>query len=405
MVEVIDTTVKFEQLKPEWNRLLESSRSNCFFLTWEWLYTWWKHLGNNRKLFVLTVRDGSELVAIVPLAWNRPRFPYLWPLGTLEFLGTGSVGSDYLDVIIQRHRERDVLPVLADYLVRQHSLVSLTQIREHACMSEELAKYWRERGGSLREHSANVCPTIDLSGHNWDSYLSTLGSAHRCNVRRKLRQLNTRFDVAFEMASTEPERGEALAILVSLHSARWEDLGSSDAFPSSAVISFHEELSSLALSRGWLRLFTLRLDRRPVAALYGFQYNHVFYFYQSGFDPSYASHSVGLATMGLSIQSALEDGAQEYDLLHGDEEYKFRWAKATHRLGSVELYPPGRVGIAWRGAREACLGVKKMVRNVLPKRLAAMIGAARRGKAVETSHVAKHHQDRDFPVPTLYRGG
>jgi len=58
-----------------------------------------------------------------------------------------------------------------------------------------------------------------------------------------------------------------------------------------------------------------------------------FYFYQSGFDPTYERSSVGLITMGLSIQAALEEGACEYDLLHGE--------------GSIQI----RTGAARAGAR------------------------------------------------------
>ena len=38
----------FRGLQEEWNELLESSTSNCLFLTWEWLYTWWRHLSGRR---------------------------------------------------------------------------------------------------------------------------------------------------------------------------------------------------------------------------------------------------------------------------------------------------------------------------------------------------------------------
>src|SRR5207245_43184 len=82
-----------------------------------------------------------------------------------------------------------------------------------------------------------------------------------------------------------------------------------------------------APDRGWLRLSELRLDGRPAASLYGFRYRDTFSFYQSGFDPAYARDSVGLVTMGLAIRSAIEEGAAEYDLLHGDEAYKFQWAR------------------------------------------------------------------------------
>jgi CelD/BcsL family acetyltransferase involved in cellulose biosynthesis len=69
-------------------------------------------------------------------------------------------------------------------------------------------------------------------------------------------------------------------------------------------------------------------------------YGKTFYFYQSGFDPRYSPHSVGLVTMGLSIEAAIKDGAEEFDLLHGDEKYKSLWAKDQRDLVRMELCPP-----------------------------------------------------------------
>ena len=91
----------------------------------------------------------------------------------------------------------------------------------------------------------------------------------------------------------------------------------------------------MALARDWLRLFVLRLDGKPAASLYGINYNGVFYFYQSGFDPDYGNHSVGLVTMALAIKAAIEEGAEEYDLLHGDERYKFHWAQELREIDEL----------------------------------------------------------------------
>ena len=49
-----------------------SSDSDCIFLTWEWLYTWWKHLAEDRSLAILAVRRGGELIALQPCCL-RPR--------------------------------------------------------------------------------------------------------------------------------------------------------------------------------------------------------------------------------------------------------------------------------------------------------------------------------------------
>src|SRR6266550_2101649 len=88
-IEIIDDAAAFARLRPEWNALLASSRSDCVFLTWEWLHTWWKELSDGRHLFIVTVRRDSRLVALAPLSVSR-----LWPsVRRLEFLGIGSVGS------------------------------------------------------------------------------------------------------------------------------------------------------------------------------------------------------------------------------------------------------------------------------------------------------------------------
>ena len=67
-VETVTDALGFAALQQEWDRLLQSSDSDGLFLTWEWLYTWWKHLAGDRELSILTVRCEGELVALAPCA-------------------------------------------------------------------------------------------------------------------------------------------------------------------------------------------------------------------------------------------------------------------------------------------------------------------------------------------------
>jgi CelD/BcsL family acetyltransferase involved in cellulose biosynthesis len=124
-------------------------------------------------------------------------------------------------------------------------------------------------------------------------------------------------------------------------------------------------VSRLGLERDWLRLFVLWLNGRPAAALHGYRYGDTFSFYQAGFDPDFARHSVGLVTMGLTIKSAIEDGAEAYDLLHGDEPYKFQWARQTRELARVELFPPTPRGQLCRHGVRVGRTVRRAARRVL----------------------------------------
>jgi CelD/BcsL family acetyltransferase involved in cellulose biosynthesis len=222
-----------------------------------------------------------------------------------------------------------------------------------------------------------MCPFINLSQHSWESYIATLGGEHRHNFRRRLRSLAKTFDVRFEYAVSEKERHEALASLVALHNMRWRGRGGSNALYTPALWSFHEELSRLALQRGWLRLFVLRLDGRAAASLYGFIYNRTFYFYQQGFDPRYAKRSLGLVMTGLTIEGAIKEGAEEYDFLRGEEEFKFLWARQKRELRRLDLYPPTMTGWLHKQALERNRAARRMARKLLPKTVADRITAVR----------------------------
>jgi len=363
VVERIADRDGFAALRADWDGLLEGSASDGFFLTWEWLYTWWKHLGGDRRLALLAVRCGGELVAVAPLALGRSREWRPLPLRSLQLLGTGQVGSDYLDLIARAGAERPAAGALADYLGEQRALLELGQLPAERSAAALVAERLRERGWGELERTTHVCPFIDLAGESWESYVAALGSSHRANLRRRLRKLEARFDVRFERAHSEAEVAAAFEILVDLHHRRWQGRGGSDAFGGPAVVAFHRELVGLALRRGWLRLYVLRLDGRPAAALYGFLYRGRFLFYQAGFDPAFGDWSVGLVTMGLTIRAAIEEGAREYDLLHGDEDYKFLWANQSRELARLELYPPTAAGRLERPLRQAARALKARARG------------------------------------------
>jgi CelD/BcsL family acetyltransferase involved in cellulose biosynthesis len=359
-IEIVENSSRLMGMRAEWNELLEKSDSDCLFLTWEWLSMWWRHLAGDRRLFMPAVRDQGELVAIAPLVLRPPGISTILPLPALEFMGTGSVGSDYLDVIIRRGHEDRAMTAMAECLAEVNRAVELEQVKVHGCAAAGLGRILVGRGWGVWEEETNISRHIDLAGKSWPAYLAGVGAAHRYNFNRRLRQLGRQFEVRFEKTEREEERRQALGRLIALHRARWGNY--SRAFHTPHHVRFHEEISRLAGERGWLRIFTLWLDGEAVAALYGFRYGRVFYFYQSGFDPIYARYSTGLVTMGLSIESAIEEGVEEYDMLQGLEQYKEPWAGGVRPLGRLEFYPPHVRGLIHRRTMKPSRTAKRAAR-------------------------------------------
>jgi CelD/BcsL family acetyltransferase involved in cellulose biosynthesis len=363
-VETIEETAVFERLREAWTELLAASSCDRLFLTWEWLFTWWKHLAGGRKLSILAVRSGRNLVGLAPLALAPAPISHLWSLPRLEFLGVGNVGSDYLDVIIRRGYETGVMGALAEHLAGRNLAIALTQIDAKEGAAWRLGGELAQRGWSDSRTVTSVCPFIDLRGRSWSSYLESRGASLRYNFRRRVRQLE-RSGICIERAEADGQRQKSLELLVALHHMRWRERGGSDAFHRRALVGFHQEFSQHALERGWLRLLTLRVGGEPAAGVYCFRYGGTFSFYQAGFDPGYAKQSVGLVTMGLAIKTAIEEGAEEFDLLHGDESYKFHWACQTRELGRLALYPAHKLGALCRRTAELDRAARRAARRFL----------------------------------------
>jgi CelD/BcsL family acetyltransferase involved in cellulose biosynthesis len=352
-------------LRDEWTDLLEASAANCIFLTWEWLWTWWRHFGQSRRLLLLTVRCDDELVASAPLALGLRHTRRLVPFRSLEFLGTGDVGSDYLDFIVRNGHETAALEPLVGALGRQPFAVDLRQLAWPSRTADVFKARLARHGWSSRDEQHDVCPFIHLSGHTWSSYLASLDGHHRNGFRRRSRQLASGFDMRLQCVTTEEGRRDALRWLIELHQRRWRDRGGSTAFHSPQLMAFHEEFTRRAAERGWLRLLVLHLDGEPAAAVYGLRYGPTFHFYQTGFDPRFGHLGVGQVVVGLSIKLAIEEGAQEYDFLHGAERYKFDWAHQVRRLGRLEGYPGTLSGRLHREAASLSRGARATARRVV----------------------------------------
>ena len=283
----------------------------------------------------------------------------------LEFLVSGIAGSDYLDAIVDEAFEPETLDAFARSLASSRFMIQFGQLRESGSLAEAIAARLGGSSWKTANNKINVCPFIPLAGCSWENYLSELGSSQRYNFQRRLRSLEKSGEFRVETA-TAADCSRSLDVLIELHHKRWGTRRElSEAFQTESITAFHREFVQAAADRGWLRLLSLWIADKPVAALYGLRYGGTFSFYQSGFDPEFAKKSVGLVTMGLAIRFAIEEGATEYDFLHGDEEYKFHWTQKSKELRRIELFPPRVRGFLYRHTITANRAARRLARRML----------------------------------------
>ena len=364
--QIISDAAGFRDLRGEWDALLGACSSDCIFLTWEWIYTWWLHLSGKRQIHIIVVRLDGLLIAIAPLTLRPASLKRLMPWRVLEFLASGSVGSDYLEFLIRPGHEQTAVREITRCLAQAGRMLELVRTEKSSAPMAELSRQLREVGWKSAGPTTNYCPYSILSGHTWESYLDSLHASHRANLGKMLRRLHKDFDVSLRLAVTEPERQWAMDVFVRLHLRRWSGKGGSTALNKKELIDFHRAFSEISLKQGWLKLYTLLLDGVPVSSLYVFKYRDVHYHYQSAFDPDYRKYSLGTVIVALAIKDAIEDGALEFDFLHDNETYKYLWARQERELMRLELYPAHLMGDVYQHSAAMKHWIKRLAHNCAP---------------------------------------
>lgn len=359
-VDVITDARAFDHLLDEWDALLSCSGTRRPFVMRGWIDSWRRYAIGSHALHVIAVRDRGRLIAIAPLVRVRSNFALT---DRLEFLGTGPAGADYLDLIVEDGVDADVIAAVAATLQARGVPLYLDHLPpdSHAA---QLAVELQRVGWTALHDSPDVCPFINLSGHTWDSFLSTIGSAHRANIRRRIRALQAAFDMQFTRVDSHSARRDALEHLIRFSEHRWETRGGTTAFPDPAMIAFHHAVTRHAMADEWLRLYALTLNGAIAAVMYGFALDGRFYFYQHGYDEAHARFSPGLVLMALTIQAAIADGIEEFDMLYGHEGYKTLWAREQRPLSRIQLFPPRITGTLLRRKAETRRALRVMARQL-----------------------------------------
>jgi len=366
--QIISDAASFRELRSEWHDLLEACPGNCIFLSWEWLHTWWEHLPEKRSIHIITVRHGGLLIGLAPLVLRPASMKRLMPWRVLEFLASGSVGSDYLSFLVRPGHEETATREITGCLADSGRMLELVRIEKSSAQMAAVSKQLQALGWKSSGTTTNYCPYSILAGHTWESYLDSLHANHRANLGKMLRRLHKDFEVTLHVAANEAECQWAMDVFVRLHLRRWSEKGGSTALNRQELIEFHQAFSRTSLEQGWLRLYTLSLDGVPVSSLYVFRYGNVHYHYQSAFDPDYRKYSLGTVIVALAIKAAIEEGAVEFDFLHDNETYKYLWARQERELIRLELYPPRRMGSVYQYAAAMKHGIKRLVHNCAPGR-------------------------------------
>lgn len=309
-------------------RDLAAEVDGSFFQLPEWFVPWWETVGGRPPTTIgLWTDPGGSLRAAVALSRTRTRLHPRLPVavGTLVNTGSGFGSADHLGPLCLPHLHRGVAAWLGSRRGGSLLLSNLDPATRSA---------W-PAGAVETEHSR--CPRASIGP---DTGLGR-SSQFRRQLRARVRKANDA-GLSFVYRPPGAVTTDDLDVLMSLHEARWDEKEGISSFGRSRLDLHRRALAFAGPDVGPVMVIA-RTAAAPVGVVYGFVWNGTFSFYQSGWDPAWASFSLGTVIHAVAVELMAAAGVRVYDFLRGAEDYKYRFG-AVDVVDTTLLVPRGLGG-------------------------------------------------------------
>ncbi len=359
-----------DDLREAWEGILSRTTAGHAQLTREWLGSWWEVFGPDKRLSLMTVADGGRVVGIAPLIVSKVLDRAGFTFRKLTFVGDGL--TDYHDLLIANDRREETLRALFECIVRDKDRWDAIHFRNVRGDSPNLPIV-RE---ILRETSLTIFERVNIrSPHvvidrDWTEYYGSLRKSMRSDIRRQSKHLAEMGEVEFVRLHEVADAAEVLDTIGPVHRKCRQAQGGRSLYDNTRWCRFASLILERFGARKALDLVLLKLSGRVIAYYFGFVYDHVVYFWNTGFDPAFATVSPGKLLLHHAIQDSFREGYHGFDFMVGEEPYKLQWTSTVRP--NYELF-------AFKNTVRSHLLRCYQVHKPFLKKIGAGIGARVRG--------------------------
>lgn len=324
----------------EWRALVDEDPHAGVFHTPRYLDLWWRELGQAVRARVHGAYVDGRLVGVVPVARELEGSP-TGPIEVLRFLG-GTAVTDYLGPVSRPEHRDDIAAAYVRKLVDDADWDEFVAggLPAESGWVDAFASHAEAAGLEVLEvDDEDVCPRIDLTG-GYQGYLDRLGGKQRHELKRKARKLQRDAGDVRLVEVPPEEHGEALGEFFRMASEIGDE--KSRFFVNEEMRTYFTALADEFGGDGTFRLHVLEVGGMPGAATVSLVEGGEWGLYNSAFDETLRMLAPGMVLVGELIREAAEEGCEVFDLLRGDEAYKYRFGAEDRVLKRVSIVRSSR---------------------------------------------------------------
>jgi len=339
-LSIVSDSEEFAAMADEW-RALSAQASTCFFMSWEWHYTWWQIYATRvDRLYLVRLTHEGKLVGLLPMYTNRCGYTFR---RTLLFLGTGEarddeVATEYLDVIAHPDYEVAVADRAIDWLAGcdDWSNVELRFLLDDALLRQA---YWRRDDVFMVERHVGFRYRVDLS-QDESMHMEKKSKSRQKRLERSRRALVKDGGLEQFSVTSAIELDQAFKQLKELNHERQANKRRKSVFASEKFRTFHRQLTQRLFDLNAVDIHQFKLGTKLLAVLYCFYDEKTCYYYQSGFSKREANRYMPLTFAHLAeIERNRSKQRDYYDLMRAEPpSYKEDFGCETTPMVTVFIF-------------------------------------------------------------------
>ncbi|HEY3644253.1 MAG TPA: GNAT family N-acetyltransferase [Gammaproteobacteria bacterium] len=321
-------------LTEEWAEL--SSRLQALpYLHHGWAEAWWRAFGMGAPE-LRVVRRAGRLAGVLPIARRQK---ILESPANYHTPGFGLLAQD-----------RESATALAESLfLDQPTHVSLTSLHPEDDSLDVCRLAAEDAGYRVVIRPFLKSLYLDVQG-TWEDYERGLSSNLLRDMRKSGRALEREGKVSVDVIRGGERLDECLREAFIVEASGWKGAAGTAIQSDPRTQRFYTAIGRWGAESSSLRLFMLRVDRRPLAMCFALQTHGICHLLKAGYDPAYGRYSPGKLLMHAMIKECFRSGLSRIEFNGDAEPYKLSWTETAHEYQRLEAFAPTVAGqLAWAG--------------------------------------------------------
>jgi CelD/BcsL family acetyltransferase involved in cellulose biosynthesis len=328
-IEWIGEPERFEQLGPDWERMLPADARP--FDTHTWYRSWYRAFGAEGEMRICLAWEGERLVAAMPLMERRRRW-------------LSAMANVHSPVYRPVGRDADaVRAVVEAVLARGAGKVSMSSLPSDDRSLPIMAELAQRSGRRHVLGSERVSPIVELDGAfaDWRARSKPSWGAPLERFRRKMARDH---DASLVTVEAPTDLDYELARGFAVEASGWKGASGTAIISDPQTETFYREVARGFAERDELRLSRVVLDGHWAAFDLCLLHGERLYLLKTGYDERFRRLAPGLVMRLSIIERCFELGLHAHELLGDDTEWKRKFATTERRHSVFHAYEPGLLG-------------------------------------------------------------